>query len=140
MYRKALEGFTFSDGTYIPKNTFVTVASTSTQLDAANYPNPLSFDPFRHVAGDNPTGRRRDLVLPGPDFLEFGSGRHVCPGRFFAADELKLLLAHVVVSYDIKLGEETGGQRPPNTWFAQACMPNLRGEVMLRKRVPGGDV
>lgn len=51
--------------------------------------------------------------------------------RFFAANELKAMLAHVVLSYDIKF--EDGG-RPPNEWFSVNCVPNMTAKVMFRKR------
>jgi hypothetical protein len=54
------------------------------------------------------------------------------PGRFFAANELKAMLSHVVLNYDVKLEHE--GVRPANTWFATACVPNPTAEVMFRKR------
>jgi cytochrome P450 len=35
----------------------------------------------------------------------FGSDRHLCPGRFFASNELKLAVAHILLKYDIRLTE-----------------------------------
>lgn len=56
------------------------------------------------------------------------------PGRFFAANELKAMLAHLVLNYDVKLENE--GVRPPNFWFISSCSPNLTAEVLFRKRQP----
>lgn len=53
------------------------------------------------------------------------------PGRFFAATELKAMLAHLVVTYDLKF--EEGKTKPNNTYIASACIPG-KGEVMFRKR------
>jgi cytochrome P450 len=33
----------------------------------------------------------------------FGGGRHLCPGRFFANNELKLAIAHVLVKYEMRI-------------------------------------
>jgi hypothetical protein len=53
------------------------------------------------------------------------------PGRFFAATELKALLAHMVVTYDMKFEEGKGA--PPQRCIAGANIP--RGaNVMFRKR------
>ena len=38
--------------------------------------------------------------------MAFGFGRHACPGRFFAANEIKLILARLLLGYDMRLPEE----------------------------------
>ena len=54
------------------------------------------------------------------------------PGRFFAANELKAMLAYLVVNYDVKLPDNS---RPPaNIYHALRVIPNPRGVVMFRKR------
>lgn len=37
--------------------------------------------------------------------MGFGFGRHSCPGRFFAANEVKIALCHILLKYDFKLAE-----------------------------------
>ncbi|KAI9456179.1 hypothetical protein HD554DRAFT_214543 [Boletus coccyginus] len=37
------------------------------------------------------------------EYLPFGHGKYTCPGRSVAANELTYMLAHVVMSYDVKL-------------------------------------
>ena len=54
------------------------------------------------------------------------------PGRFFAVTEMKTILAHILVSYDIKLENE--GVRPSNQWFAGFVVPNQNAEIVLRTR------
>ena len=56
------------------------------------------------------------------------------PGRFFAANELKAMLAHIVVNYDLKVAGADGAPRPPNVYFANTVLPNQKGQVMFRKR------
>lgn len=48
-------------------------------------------------------------------------------------NELKALLGHVLVTYDIKF--ENDGGYPPDDWAASAMIPNSSAEVMFRKRV-----
>ena len=57
----------------------------------------------------------------------------VSPGRFFAANELKTMLAHVVVTYDVKLADNA--TRPPTLHFGLAAIPHPSAEVMFRRRV-----
>ena len=54
------------------------------------------------------------------------------PGRFFAANELKALLAYILLNYDIKLGGD--GRRPPNLFYGTNVVPSVRAEVLFRKR------
>ena len=54
------------------------------------------------------------------------------PGRCFAANELKAILAYIVVNYDLKMGGD--GERPANICFAANIIPNPKGEILFRKR------
>ncbi|RDB27628.1 Ent-kaurene oxidase [Hypsizygus marmoreus] len=133
MDRVARTPFTFSDGTYIPAGTTLQVAVQAAHLDDTNYDDPTVFDPFRFVDKTNKVnvGRKVDMTSTHADFVAFGHGRHACPGRFFAANELKLMLAHILMTYDVKLE----GEHPKNMWFVTVCIPNTKGEVLFRKRV-----
>ncbi|KAJ6570549.1 cytochrome P450 [Mycena vulgaris] len=111
----AKDGFTFSDGTNIPYGSFMSVPGTAIHYDSDNYENAETFDGFRFSR------------------LLFGHGRHACPGRFFAATELKAMLAHILINYDVKA--ETEGVRPPDQCFGPMRLPNPQGKIMIRKRV-----
>ena len=56
------------------------------------------------------------------------------PGRFFAANELKAMLAFMVVNYDLKLAGD--GARPANVFFGSSVVPAPSGQLMFRKRQP----
>jgi len=55
----------------------------------------------------------------------------ISPGRLFVVGELKLLLAHLVVKYDLKFEEGKGV--PPELRVATLCVPGT-SDVMFRKR------
>ncbi|KAM6493875.1 hypothetical protein JOM56_010236, partial [Amanita muscaria] len=55
------------------------------------------------------------------------------PGRFFAATELKVMLAHILLNYDVQMAN--GGGRPANRVFEQDSMPDPTAQVVFRKRV-----
>ncbi|KZT08258.1 cytochrome P450 [Laetiporus sulphureus 93-53] len=132
--RKAMKDITFSDGTFIPAGTFVSAASRATHFDEGIYPDALKFNPWRFSDMRECQGEstKHHMVSTSVDYLSFGHGRHACPGRFFAVNELKALLAHVVVTYDVRLGKE--GELPSSTWFGPTLVPNTKAEVMFRKR------
>ena len=54
------------------------------------------------------------------------------PGRFFAANELKAMMAHIVMNYDVKFEHE--GVRPPNKWYGLSLGPDPTAKVLFRKR------
>lgn len=63
---------------------------------------------------------------------------HVCilsPGRFFAANELKIMMTYVVMNYDVKFEQE--GVRPENVHLGLAIMPDPKAKVLFRKRRSG---
>lgn len=59
--------------------------------------------------------------------------RNPSPGRFFAVNELKAILAHILVTYDIKLpGDST--EVPKGRWFGGNNTPDRSAQVLFRKR------
>ncbi|KIK81319.1 hypothetical protein PAXRUDRAFT_15297 [Paxillus rubicundulus Ve08.2h10] len=135
MPRKASKDFTFSDGTVLPQGSFVAIASQATQLDDAIYENAGKFDPFRFANMRDKDGddTKHSFVSTNPEYLAFGHGRHACPGRFFAANELKSMLAHAVLSYDIEL--EGADTRPRSLHIGIHIVAHPTAKVMFRKRV-----
>jgi hypothetical protein len=135
MRRVARHDYTFSDGTVVPRGTLLGVAALATHLDEKIYPNALNFDPFRFVKlqEQETGGRRFDMVTTSVDSLTFSHGKHACPGRYFATCELKLMLAHIIMNYDVKL--EDDGVRPKDMWFMTTCVPNMNAKVLFRRRV-----
>ncbi|KIJ26788.1 hypothetical protein M422DRAFT_191786 [Sphaerobolus stellatus SS14] len=132
--RMALKEFTFSDGTRIPKGTIMSAASAIPHLNDEVYPDPKTFDPFRFakIREKEGQGTSNQFVATNNDYLASGHGKHACPGRLFAANELKLMMAHIISIYDIKL--EQNGVKPPNQWFGLSCMPNPHGSILFRRR------
>ncbi|KIM38977.1 hypothetical protein M413DRAFT_447338 [Hebeloma cylindrosporum] len=135
MQRVAVKDHTFTDGTMVPRGTTLAVALDSVHLNENIYSDPLTFDPFRFVKlkEQDTTGRKFDIVTTSVESLAFGHGRHACPGRYFAACELKVMFAHIVMNYDVKLENEN--VRPKDLWFVTSCVPNPNAKVLFRKRV-----
>ncbi|OBZ75703.1 Ent-kaurene oxidase [Grifola frondosa] len=147
--RKAMRAYTFRDGTTVPKGAMISATQTATHHDPAYYDSPNDFDGFRfsrvreraeelHREGEELADQsseddwRYRLTGTGLNYLAFGGGKHVCPGRFFATLELKCMMAFTLLRYDVKMENE--GVRPPDTWFGPACVPSLSAEVLFRLR------
>ena len=73
--------------------------------------------------------------MHGTHIFSWSSPRadYCSPGRFFAANELKAMLAHILLNYDVKMAD--GGGRPENMWFGRSSLPNTKANVLFRKRV-----
>jgi hypothetical protein len=152
--RLALRPFTFSNGVTVPPGTLISVPSGAVHKDEEIYPNPNKFDGsrFMKVRKHNVEAMTRYQALStSVDHLTFGYGRHawcvlfcfiialiccshsyfsVSPGRFFAVNEVKAFLAHIVVTYDIKF--EEGKQAPQALYVGSIRIPR-KTNVMFRK-------
>jgi cytochrome P450 len=71
------------------------------------------------------------MTAVATDFLSFGLGRHACPGRFFASQEMKLMLAHIVMEYDVRV---VGGKRPATVNIAGTYLPSENAKLEIRLR------
>ncbi|KAF8697501.1 hypothetical protein AX14_001359 [Amanita brunnescens Koide BX004] len=135
MRRKAIKDFIFSDGTIIPAGNRLSVAIPCIHTDPDNYVDPETFDGLRFEKMRGKEGEpksKHSLVSLDLDYLLFSHGRHACPGRFFAVNEIKAMLAHILLNYDVKLANDGG--RPDNMWLGRASFANTKAEVLFRKR------
>ncbi|KAJ7036533.1 cytochrome P450 [Mycena alexandri] len=128
-------GFTFSDGTTLPSGTYLHATTWSLHHDPELYPDPHVLDPFRFDKlrqAEEVGAAKYQAVTTSLDYLAFGHGVHACPGRHMAVIELKAIIAHIVLNYDIKLPNNEG--RPANQYVASACLPHATAKVLFRKR------
>ncbi|KAF8637691.1 hypothetical protein AX16_010766 [Volvariella volvacea WC 439] len=133
MTRKALKDFTFSDGTTVPAGHFVAVCSIAIHNNPDHYEDPYSFRGFRYsdIRQQEGESLKHQAVTLSPNWLNFGAGRHACPGRFMAISEIKALLAHTLLNYDVKTVD---GARPKNVSLGPTDMPNPKAKILFRKR------
>ncbi|CDO73010.1 hypothetical protein BN946_scf185007.g64 [Trametes cinnabarina] len=132
--RKALVDVTFPDGTFVPRGSIIMAAANATHHDDSVYADSEVFDPFRfsRMREADGEGTKHQFVNTSLDYIPFGHGKHACPGRFFAANELKSLLAYIILNYDLKLGGD--GSRPQNIYWALNVIPAPNGKILFRKR------
>jgi len=110
--RRTVRPFTFSNGVTIPAGTLVSLPLRAVHRDGETYPNPEEFDGFRfsklREQESDATVAKHQAISTSPEYLAFGLGRHQCPGRFLATIQMKALLAHIIVTYDVKFEEGKG--------------------------------
>ncbi|KAI0368876.1 cytochrome P450 [Pilatotrama ljubarskyi] len=132
--RKGEKDITLSNGTFIPRGTLIVAAALPMHRDDAVYMNAEVFDPWRfsRMREADGEGTKHQFVNTSVEYVAFGHGKHACPGRFFAANELKAMLAYMIVNYDMKLPDGQG--RPENLYWGATVVPNPSAEVLFRKR------
>ncbi|KAF7792531.1 hypothetical protein EIP86_003572 [Pleurotus ostreatoroseus] len=132
--RMVIQDLTLCDGTFLPAGTIFVTPVHAMHSDEDNYTNPDDFDPWRfsNIRATEGEDLKHHYVSTSTDYISFGLGRHACPGRFFAANELKAMLAHVIMNYDVKFENE--GVRPRNKWFGMSLVPDPTARVLFRKR------
>ncbi|KAG6915977.1 hypothetical protein DXG01_009029 [Tephrocybe rancida] len=162
MQRKVNKDFTFSDGTVVPRGNVIAVAHSAMHHDEvwrhrhfveistqatvffdnqATYTDPSVFDGFRFSKMREQQAEGfscHQMVALTPEYIVFGYGKHawfvhlLSPGRFFAVNELKALLVHTLLNYDVSF--ENNGARPADRWFGLRVSPDPNASVMFRKR------
>ncbi|KAI1170555.1 cytochrome P450 monooxygenase-like protein [Nemania sp. FL0916] len=135
-HRKVIQGFTLSNGQYIPPGATISLPGRAIYLDPANYPDADRFDGLRHYklrqGGTAKDHARNQFVASNEQNMVFGYGRHSCPGRFFAANEIKMLLARLILDYDFK-NEDGSMQRYPNIEIGSFTMPDTTRKLLFKK-------
>jgi cytochrome P450 len=156
MVRRVVEpdGIVAPNGTFCPYDSWIGIASNGVHNDPGLYSNSDKFSPFRfsdmreaeveaNLEADEHQTRPKELerealikkanlsfVSVSPQYHPFGHGRHACPGRFFAANELKLLLAYMIQNYDFEMLDK----RPPSQWIGAVLVPPMTATIRIRKR------
>lgn len=90
------------------------------------------------------------MITTSETFLPFGHGKHAwyvlpwpvssnltrladnmrSPGRFFVHHELKMLLAYMLMNYDVQYLPK----RPENQWFGPNVIPPMKATIKVRRR------
>lgn len=98
------------------------------------YPNPSRFDAFRFSNLRQQPGNelKYQHSTTGTDNINFGHGLWACPGRFFAAAEIKVVAAYMLRNYDLKL--MPGEEKPPQQHWGLAVLPNPKAQLLFKKR------
>lgn len=90
-------------GRYVPEGTVVGVWQWVNHHNPAHFRDPESFLPERWLGDARFESDKRDAFMP------FSIGPRNCIGRNLAYSEMRLILARMVWSFDIRLAEESVG-------------------------------
>lgn len=90
----------------MPRGTNVAVDS-SMMWDPAIYPDPFSYDAYRFLRLRQSGNTAAALASTSPEHIAFGIGKPICPGRFFAGNEVKIALAKIILTYYVRIAKGT---------------------------------
>ncbi|CAK97056.1 uncharacterized protein An11g09260 [Aspergillus niger] len=130
------KSITLSNGVSIPVGSRIAVPSNAMLNDPSRVPGdaPTSFDAFRYSRlREEPENAQRHLfVMTDHNNLAFGYRKFACPGRFYAANEMKMMLAHMLICYDMRFPDGRG--RPRNFTIDSDMYPDPATRLLIRKR------
>src|SRR3569833_86232 len=132
MNRYVEKEIALSDGTILPAGSRVIVLSNF--MDPKIYPDPEKFDAGRFLKMRQQPGQENiwQFVTTTPEHILFGHGQHACPGRFFASNEVKIALCHLLLKYDWRFIQGVGRPKPQE--FETAISVSPKGKVQVRRR------
>lgn len=143
--RKVMRDFPLHDGLVLPAGSHIAFTSDAVNRDPQIYTNPDEFDGFRFyrlrtakAATDDSSASlsanetKHQFVTATTEYQNWGAGGHACPGRFFASNEIKLMLAYVLQNYEVRW--TTGDSRPESSVIDWNILPDREKEVEFRLR------
>jgi cytochrome P450 len=128
--RKALRDVVLPNGMTIPRGTNIAVDS-SMMWDPTIYPNPSVYDGYRFFRLRQSGNTGAALASTSPEHIAFGIGKPICPGRFFASNEVKIALAKILLTYDVKIPE---GFKPKIVEMGFEMLSDAGAKLEIRKR------
>lgn len=128
----AMDNVTLSDGTIIKKGTLLMIPNDS-MWDSEFYENPETYDPYRFLKLRQVPNREHftPLVSVSPEHMGFGIGKHACPGRFFAVNEMKIVLCHILLKYELKLAD---GAVPQIRRYGVGIQADTSAKIAIRRQ------
>jgi hypothetical protein len=147
----AKEGLILSTGHKIPTgsqigfpNTFYPTAKVYPDIVVTEKSQPplSEFYPWRfsEIRSRHGEENKHQFVSADKNNISFGTGVHACPGRFFASNEIKVVLVEMLKRYDLALGPQ--GQVEGQEGFTMPKMleidtfyaPNPYAKIYLKQR------
>ncbi|KEY73815.1 hypothetical protein S7711_03114 [Stachybotrys chartarum IBT 7711] len=134
----AADEFDVGNGVMLPKGVRVVFPTLSIHHDSAFYDNASQYDAFRFSRQfegpkdevEKQKGERDSITANNKSFLAFGYGRHACPGRWYAAQVLKQMLAYLVLNYDIEVIDK----RPTRQAILNIILPPTEMKIRVRHK------
>jgi cytochrome P450 len=101
-------------GVHVPKKTLVMCLMRAGAIDERRFADAHAFDPARWLLGAQASSPKR-VSMP------FGAGPRLCPGRYLAILEMKMVMAMLLSRYEIEsVATPDGGEAREHLAFTMA--------------------
>ena len=97
-------------GVEVPAGSAVLCLMRLGGIDAKNFAEPTQFNPERWISGER--GVAQALTSSKRVVMPFGAGPRMCPGRYLALTEIKMVLAMLLANFEIASVSAEGGAEP----------------------------
>ena len=130
----AMKPIQLSNGFNIPAGTIVQCNTNILDETPPEWGDPHAFDGFRvYKLRSKPEDANKFRFASSTyDSMQWGYGKDACPGRFFASNEIKIIMAYILSHYDIKFGSDVEG-RPKNITFEVNVLADPTKMVLFKK-------
>lgn len=129
-----MQPIVLSDGLYLPSGTDIGMTVENIANDPSVVPDAETFDPWRsYRARQQPgEGSKHRFSMATANNLHFGLGTQACPGRYIALALEKMILAAMLVGWDIRFPK---GQPIPNMFtLDDFCFIKPGSKIEVRRR------
>lgn len=133
--RKVLTPIKLSNGLALPAGVIVQCNTGVLDEVPESWGDPHTFDGFRFYKLRRKPEDAHKYQFPSISLesMEFGLGKDACPGRFFATNQIKIILAHLIFNYDFALEKPEVG-RPKNFMFEVNVLADPTAKLLLKRR------
>ena len=119
--RVVLHDTLIEDGYLLKRDSILLIPSAELHCSEAVWgSSPTSFDPERFL--------NKKSKVPASAYRAYGSGASICPRRYFAANEILIILVVIICRFDLKLRH--------GAWKVPESRPHIKTSILT----PVGDV
>jgi cytochrome P450 len=117
-------------GIEVPAGSLVMCLLRPAGLDAGNFAEPMQFQPERWIkregAAAHSSASARRVVMP------FGAGPRMCPGRYLAMAEIKMVAAMLLANFELEEVATPGLAEPEERLTLTMAPVGLKMRLRLR--------
>lgn len=138
LFRRVQKPLKLSIGPELPPGTLICVDKYHFTKSQTEYKDVDEMDPLRFYKMRQKPGHEEmhQFSMPGPNNTLWGNGTQACPGRIFATITMKVVLAHLLTHYDIRLLRVLGDVCKPKCKSMPngSSSPDTNAKIMIRER------
>ncbi|KAA8894730.1 cytochrome P450 [Sphaerosporella brunnea] len=130
--RRVLQPLQLSNGLKLRPGMLISSPSLGVNTDEEIYPDAERFDGYRFYDAATKTARP-SAGTTTKDFLSFGAGNQVCPGRLLAVKVIKLVVGGLLHDFDLAF-DNGRKERPRDVYSMWQIMPDRSASIVIRRR------